>query len=144
MIIKNQVLNTYQYNSGQSFVLCSCLSSQWELFGHFTRSAFRRTPSLSRHSRATTLKYPCPSIYSQKRGEIYHLLLQFFTILKALFVKSSIGMLDIMVKVTFKIYVGQQMILPFFINFVNIFPPRICATINGISNLHIFGIKFRV
>ena len=30
-------------------------------------------------------------------------------------------MLDIMVKVTFKIYVGQQMILPFFINFVNIF-----------------------
>ncbi len=32
-------------------------------------------------------------------------------------------MLDIMVKVTFKIYVGQQMILPFFINFVNIFPP---------------------
>ena len=53
-------------------------------------------------------------------------------------------MLDIMVKVTFKIYVGQQMILPFFINFVNIFPPRICATINGISNLLIFGIKFRV
>ena len=100
---------------------------------------------LSSHSRATTtLKYPCPSIYSQKRGEIYHLLLQFFTILKALFVKSSIGMLDIMVKVTYEIHVAQQMILSFFINIVNIFTPRICAFINGISNLLIFGIKFRV
>ena len=53
-------------------------------------------------------------------------------------------MLDIMVKVTYEIHVAQQMILSFFINIVNIFTPRICAFINGISNLLIFGIKFRV
>lgn len=38
-------------------------------------------------------------------------------------------MLDIMVKVTYKIHVAQQMILPFFINFVNILSPLVCTTI---------------
>lgn len=53
MIIKNQVLNTFQYNSGLSATLAQLSRNYHSLIS-------------------------IPSIYSHKRGEIYHFLLQFF------------------------------------------------------------------